>query len=144
MGRRERRMQERQQALERGAASLRDDQRQFMPEEYFREKVAKMDRLQRNGITVADLKENYDKGWHDGFYESGDMVIRSCYAAICLALNDLYGFGQKRCMAVLNVMDQHLTMTLTSQEAIDEVYNRMGLQIEFQEAFDRVREVEKQ
>lgn len=143
MNRRERRMQERQQALERGAASFREDQRQFMPEEYFKEKVAKMDRLQRNGITVADLKENYDKGWQDGFHESGDMVIRSCYAAICLALNDLHGFGQKRCMDVLNAVDEHMTMTLSSSEAIDEVYKRMGLMIEFKEPFDRIREVEQ-
>ena len=100
-------------------------------------------RLIKNGITVADLKENYDKGWQDGFHESGDMVIRSCYAAICLALNDLHGFGQKRCMDVLNAVDEHMTMTLSSREAIDEVYKRMGLMIEFKEPFDRVREVEQ-
>lgn len=118
--------------------------RDCMPEEYFRKKVAAMDKLQRNGITVEHLKENYDKGWQDGFKEAAEPVIRGCFAAICLALNDLHGFGQKRCMAVLNAVDEHLTYTLSSIEAIDEVYKRMGLQIEFKEPFDRVREAEKQ
>ena len=101
-------------------------------------------RLIKNGITAEDLKANYDKGWNDGFKEAADPVIQGCFAAICLALNELHGFGQKRCMAILNAVDQHLTYTLSSVEAIDEVYKRMGLQIEFKEPFDRVREAEKQ
>lgn len=144
MGRRQRRAQERlerQEAIARGALLLAEDKRKAMPEEYFRDKVAAMDKLQRNGITVEDLKANYDKGWQEGFKEAADPVIRGCYAAICLALNDLHGFGQKRCAAILNAVDEHLTYTLSSVEAIDEVYKRIGLKIEFKEPFDRVREV---
>ena len=144
MGRRQRRAQERlerQEAIARGALLLAEDKRKAMPEEYFRDKVAAMDKLQRNGITVEDLKANYDKGWQEGFKEAADPVIRGCYGAICLALNDLHGFGQKRCAAILNAVDEHLTYTLSSVEAIDEVYKRIGLKIEFKEPFDRVREV---
>lgn len=103
-------------------------------------KQKKMDELQRNGITLADLQANYDKGFHDGFKKAAEPIVRGCYAGVCLALNDLYGFGHKRCLDVLNAMDQHITMTLSSVEAIDEVWNRMGLKLDFKDPFERIQE----
>ena len=98
-------------------------------------------RLLKNGISQQDLEAEYTKGYTDGFRRAAEPVIRGCYAAVCLALNDLHGFGQKRCGDVLRAMDNHLTMSLTSKEAIDEVYSRMSLRIDFKEPFDRVQEV---
>ena len=116
---------------------------------YFKNKVRleeirqkKVQELQRNGITVKDLEENYDKGFREGFKKAAEPIVRGCYAGVCLALNDLYGFGHKRCADVLNALDNHITMSLTSSELIDEVWERMGLKIEFKEAFDRIQEVE--
>ena len=117
--------------------------RDVMPEEYFRRKVAALNNLQRNGITAEDLKANYDKGWSDGFTKAAEPVIQAAYAAVCLALNELYKFGSKRCADVLNCMDGHMLYSLTSEEAIDEVYKRMKLRINFKEAFDRVQEVDE-
>lgn len=98
-------------------------------------------RLIKNGITEDDLRSEYNKGYSKGFKDSAEPVIRGCYAAVCLALNDLHGFGQKRCADVLRLMDNHLTMSLSSTEAICEVYERMGLRLDFKEPFDRVQEV---
>lgn len=67
-------------------------------------------------------------------------MVKSCYAAICLALHELYGFGRKRCLDTLNCVDAKLIDTLTSAEAIDEVWEKIGLQIDFSEAFDRISE----
>ncbi|MBQ8508062.1 MAG: hypothetical protein IJ466_11615 [Clostridia bacterium] len=103
-------------------------------------KQKKMDELQRNGITLADLQANYDKGFHDGFKKAAEPIVRGCYAGVCLALNDLYGFGHKRCADVLNALDQHITMTLSTVEAIDEVWNRMGLKLDFKDPFERIQE----
>jgi hypothetical protein len=109
---------------------------------YMRETKAELTkRLIKNGITEQDLKNEYIKGYTNGFREAAEPVIRGCYAATCLALNDLHGFGQKRCADVLRALDEHLTMTLTSNEAIDEVYKRIGLKLDFKEPFDRVQEV---
>lgn len=115
---------------------------------YFKNKVRleeirqkKAQELQRNGITVKDLEENYDKGFHEGFKKAAEPIVRGCYAGVCLALNELYGFGHKRCADVLNALDNHITMSLTTSELIDEVWERMGLKIEFKEAFDRIQEV---
>lgn len=111
------------------------------PEAYFKAKTKVVDNLSRNGITPADLEKEYDRGFNDGFKRAADPIVKGCFAAVCLALSDLHGFGRKRCMDVLNAMDGHLTMTLTSADAIESVYRRMGLVIEFREPFDRVREV---
>lgn len=98
-------------------------------------------RMVKNGITPEDLKSNYDKGWHDGFKEAAEPIVKGCFAAICLALNDLHGFGTKRCMDVLNKVDEHLTYTLATDEAIEQVWKRIGLKLEFKEPFDRIKEV---
>ena len=116
--------------------------RECMPDVYFREKVAVMDALQQNGITVKELEDNYNRGWNEGFAKAGEPVIQACYAAICLTLNDLYKFGSKRCADVLGAVDHHMLYSLTSEDAINEVYERMKLRINFAETFDRIQEVE--
>lgn len=95
-----------------------------------------MERLQRNGITVDDLKANYDKGWDAGFRVAAEPTIKACYAAICLAASELYGFGQKRCCDLLNAVDQKIIYSLSSQDVIDEVLHKLGLEIDFKEAID--------
>ena len=139
MTRHERRMQQRQQELERKLDL--SNMRSSMPEEYFRNKVAIMDKLQINGITVNELKQNYDNGFKDGFKAAGEPIVKGCFAAVCLALNEKYGFGRKRCCEVLNAVDQHLLYTLTSDDAIEQVWQKMGLKLEFKETFDRIQEV---
>lgn len=105
-------------------------------------KQERMEALCKNGITPKDLQEEYSKGYEAGFMAGGDPVLKSCYAAMCLALNDLYGFGHKRCLDVLRATEGHMLETLSSQEAIEEVYKRMKLQIDFKDPFDRIVELE--
>ena len=138
MNRQQRRMEQRQQQLQ----SVLDnyDMRSAMPEEYFRNKVCLMDKLQINGITVNDLKENYDIGYKDGFKAAGEPIVKGCFAAICLVLHEMHGFGRKRCCDVLNAVDRHMMYTLTTDEAIQEVWDTIGLHLEFNEPFDRVQE----
>ena len=97
--------------------------------------------LFRDGMMLHNLKAKYDEGYTDGFKEGAEPVIRSCFAAVCLALNDLHGFGQSECADILNAVDQHMTKTLSSKEAIDEVWERMGLRLDFKEPFDRIQEL---
>ena len=98
----------------------------------------RQEKLFRNGITDKDLKKAFDDGYKAGFTETSDSVIKTIYAAICLALNDEFGFGRDRCARALNRTDYHVLNTLTSQEIVDDVYNRMKLAIYFKEPFDRV------
>lgn len=116
--------------------------RECMPEEYFRQRVAAVAKIQQNGITIKELKENYDRGFSDGFKAAGEPIVKGCFAAICLALHDKrFGFGKKRCCDVLNAVDQHLLYDLTSDEAIEQVWQEIGLKLDFKEAFDRIQEI---
>ena len=106
-------------------------------------KEQRMDALVKNGITIKDLEENYNKGYEAGFAVASGPVIKTCYAAVCLALNELHGFGMKRCKDVLNLVDEKILFSITSMETIEEVWQKIGLQIDFNEVVsDRITERE--
>lgn len=100
-------------------------------------------KLVKNGITADDLKRNYDTGFADGFKAAGEPIVKGCFAAVCLALNELHGFGKKRCYDVLSAVDRHMLYSLTTDEAIQEVWDKIGLQLLFDEPFDRVQEIDR-
>ena len=52
-------------------------------------------------------------------------------AAVCLALNDIHGFGGKRCHRVLEKMQRYIVDCFTSADAVQAVYKRMGLTLDF-------------
>jgi len=90
---------------------------------------AAFQRIQKNGITLEDVKRAEENSYAQGVQAGIENTMKTCYAAICLALNELHGFGTKRCKDVLNAVDEKVVMALTSDEAVDEVYRRMGLVI---------------
>lgn len=96
--------------------------------------------LIKNGISVSDLekagKDAYKRGYDDGV----TTTYKSIYAALCLALNETMGFGKKRLRDVLQKTDQIVLEQLTSMEAIEEVWNKIGLQLVFDDPFERVQE----
>ena len=95
-------------------------------------------RIMKNGITAKDLQDAYDRGRKEGFANSAEPVMHSCYAAVCLALRELYGFGQKRCCDVINSMDQHMTNSLSSQELVDQVFKDLKITLAFKSIFGDV------
>lgn len=95
-----------------------------------------MSALMKNGITPQDLKEEWQRGYDTG----AEVFLKTAYAAVCLALNELHGFGHKRCQDVLQAMDKHVLYTLTDVEAINEVWERMGLRLVFADPLERVQE----
>lgn len=106
-------------------------------------KQERVDALIKNGITVKDLEENYNRGYDAGFHAAAGPMVKTCYAAVCLALNELHGFGRKRCKDVLNLIDSKILYSLTSGEIIDEVWEKIGLHLDFDEVLDeRVTESE--
>lgn len=106
-------------------------------------KEQKLEKLFANGITVQDVEKAYEDGRHQGFKEgieaSGLPLFQTFYAALCLALNEQFGFGQKRCLDVLIKTDQHITNTLTSYEITQEVLDRIGLEIDIYDVEGHVR-----
>lgn len=72
-----------------------------------------------------------------------EYCLHSIYAAVLLAAQEVYGFGHKRAWRLLKRADEIICTVLDSEEIIQEVWERMGLEINFREGIDRIREVEK-
>lgn len=104
-------------------------------------KAAAMARLIQHGITPGDLEREYKSGFEAGFREASAPMVRSMYAAVLLAAHELYGFGKKRGVRLLNRVDRIITDALTSQELMEKVYADIGVEMVFDEPVERAREV---
>jgi len=88
-------------------------------------------RISKNGITIEDMHKAETEAYSKGVQDGKDGAVKTCFAAICLTLHELHGFGKERCAKVLNDVYDKLQFALTSQDAIQEVYDTIGLQIRF-------------
>lgn len=125
MGERELNRQQRERAIDAFWALTPEERAQRMADnEAFQ-------RISKNGITLEDLHKAEDESYLRGVKAGKEGTIRTCFAAICLALHEQHGFGKERCSKVLNDVYERICYALTSQEAIQEVYDTIGLQLDF-------------
>lgn len=103
-------------------------------------KQERIERICKNGITLDDLKRNYDDGFNAGYKLAGEDTVKACYAALCLALHELYGFVEKRCKDVLNAVDNTILYRLTGDDLIQGVFDKIGLTINFGDPIERIKE----
>ena len=99
--------------------------------------------MMKNGLTQADLDREYDRGFKHGRLTATEPAVKTCYAAFCLAMKEVLGFGHARAKRVLERADAILLESLSSAETVDEVLRRVGLRINFNEPFDRIEELEE-
>lgn len=125
MGEREQRRQQSQAAIDAFWALSPEERAQRIADQQA------FQQIQRNGITLEDLKRAEDQGRQDGFMAGKMQTLKLCYAAFCLALHEKHGFGAKRCMDVLNVADEKLTYALTDDELVQQVWDEMELDLVF-------------
>lgn len=105
-----------------------------------------MNRQQRRAMRPASASDvAFDDGYRQGFKEAQRFTIKMTFAAVCLVLNRRYGYGQKRCYDVLTDIDKEMSPNgqLTVRGAIDEVYEKIGLRLTFDDPFDPVEMVDK-
>ena len=102
---------------------------------------AKKAALIRNGITVEDLEKNYHIGYDEGFSTAVRATGSLTYAAIGIALHDLYGFGHKRILRVLQEVDRHVQMDFSSIDTAEELLEKTGIRINFHDSIERIQEV---
>lgn len=115
-----------------------------------REKQAEQQRQAAAILATKDLEERkrlLAKAMADSEKEARNQAVEYCfhsiYAAVLLAAQEVYGFGHKRAWRLLKRADEIICTTLDSEEIIREVWERMGLEINFREGIDRIREVEE-
>lgn len=104
---------------------------------------AAFQRINKNGITLEDLKNAEDQGRRDGYMRGKEETLIIAYASFIMALHEECGFDGDRCREILNVADEKITYTLTSAEAIKEVYDTMGITLNFADAMPGERIEEK-
>lgn len=115
-----------------------------------REQKAEKQRQAAAILATKDLEERKQmlaKAMADSEKEARNQAVEYCfhsiYAAVLLAAQEVYGFGHKRAWRLLKRADEIICTVLDSEEIIREVWERMGLEINFREGIDRIREVEK-
>lgn len=115
-----------------------------------REKQAEQQRQAAAILATRDLEERkrlLAKAMADSEKEARNQAVEYCfhsiYAAVLLAAQEVYGFGHKRAWRLLKRADEIVCTALSSEEIIREVWERMGLEINFREGIDRIREVEE-
>lgn len=116
-----------------------------------RARVEKLRQLCQNGITPGDMErackmaaeDAFRRGKEKAVNELGEFFLKTCYAAALLAAHDEFGFGHDRCMKLLNRLDHHVTYSLTSDELVDEVFDKLRISIDFKKTLpdERIMEV---
>ena len=94
----------------------------------------------KNGISSKDLEEAYNKGYNEGVRRASDYCLKDAYAGFLLAAHEVFGFGRDRCRRLLYAADDRVVNSLASDEAIDEVFEKVGVSINFFDP-DRITEV---
>lgn len=115
-----------------------------------REQRAEKQRQAAAILATKDLEERkrlLAKAMADSEKEARNQAVEYCfhsiYAAVLLAAQEVYGFGHKRAWRLLKRADEIVCTALDSEEVIREVWERMGLEINFREGVERIREVEE-
>lgn len=115
-----------------------------------REQKAEKQRQAAAILATRDLEERkrlLAKAMANSEKEARNQAVEYCfhsiYAAVLLAAQEVYGFGHKRAWRLLKRADEIICTALDSEEIIREVWERMGLEINFREGVERIREVEE-
>ena len=115
-----------------------------------REQRAEKQRQAAAILATRDLEERkrlLAKAMANSEKEARNQAVEYCfhsiYAAVLLAAQEVYGFGHKRAWRLLKRADEIICTALDSEEIIREVWERMGLEINFREGVERIREVEE-
>lgn len=66
----------------------------------------------------------------EGFVDANEYASKAVIACTCVALRDLYGFGQKRMQAVHDAIRQKLLMEIDISETIKRCREEFGLVLE--------------
>lgn len=95
--------------------------------------------MMKNGISPKDLQEAYEQGYNEGVKRASDYSLKDAYAGFLMAAHEEFGFGHKRCKRLLYAADQRVVNSLASNEAIEEVFRKVGVSINFFDP-DRITE----
>ena len=87
------------------------------------------------------------RGGYEREYERGAErhAIKMIFAGMCLAMKEEFGFGTQRIYRMLTATQKYLQpgAYFTTAELIDEVLEKTGIRLDFDDPFDMVERIEK-
>lgn len=94
---------------------------------------------------VRHYENGKESGWYEGWHAGCGYAMKVGFAAAVLAMSEKEGYRNKRNTDMLRRMDHHVLHTLSSDEIIEEAFEKGGVLIDFHEIFtnDRIREAPK-
>ena len=95
-------------------------------------KKAAMEKLERNGITAADLQREYERGRNESVTEVSEFAMKMIYCGFALALKREFKFGSERVLRTLRAADQIILEELTTDDIIDRVSRELGIAVRFE------------
>jgi hypothetical protein len=105
--------------------------------------LAPADRLKaafyRNGITLDDMKKEYERGFKDGRKISEDFAFHAVYAAFLITMIDHHGMEQDEAISLLREMDNQVVLCIEDRELMDEAYERTGVEINWTDSLERIQ-----
>lgn len=127
-------------AQRRAAMRAQNDRSKQLAAEYTRQKT--IESLLQNGITPKHLDAEYERGRQDGFDEAGVELIKTLYAAVCLVLQDEFGFSKEQCWEAVHAVDRKIVWAVDHVELMHEAWEKTGITFHFDDEFDRIGRAE--
>lgn len=87
-------------------------------------------------------KKQYMRTRQEGFQRGVEQTTSALFAAVALAAHREFKFGANRCARLLNEAYHIMLEQISSKEALDAVWQEVGLRINFEEPFDPVEVTE--
>ena len=136
MNRAERRRQERYLRSAQGLKDIQADQKALNNERaIYANAVKRLDAMTREDVTQVA----YNEGYKAGVEESGQKIIYRYYTATIMALHELFGFGQERCLRTLRKIDDCIVQHLTDDELVEATKKLVGIEIDMEEGINRAQ-----
>lgn len=88
-----------------------------------------VERIQRNGITLSDLRHNFELGYKQGKEEGTAWGYDAAYGSMLIALHREFGFGYNRLARLAMATARIQTEFITNDEAFRELAAETGLSI---------------
>lgn len=92
-------------------------------------RLAQKRNMEKNGITEADLKAEYEKGYAAARSDLSIFYIRMFYSAIAISLHRLFKFGETRIERVLSDVKWIMTEEICTDDILARCHNETGIDI---------------
>lgn len=138
----QRKMMAMEKSLLQGRGAIEEIQRRsasFRQSASVRQKIA--ERVERNGITERELQDSWEDGRQYGFNQAAWPIIRGCFAGVCIAAHDEFGFDEDQCFRLICKLNDTITYALSHEELVEETLKRTGIEIRLGDALEPVQRI---